>query len=137
METLSQKYQIVVQALETLQEALHIITLNKYEEIYATLRDSVIKRFEYSMDTFWKYLKEYLELEHKIIVSINSPKAIFRECLNLKIITQEEFEIFLDLVDDRNRTSHSYNEFIAEEISEDVKKYFANMRAIIFRLKPS
>ena len=81
MESLETKYQVVMQTLKTLHESLEVIRNPKYKELHNELRDSVIKRFEYSMDTFWKYLKEYLGSEHKINIIISSPKAIFRESL--------------------------------------------------------
>lgn len=137
METLNIRYQATVQALSTLSESLGLLQSVSNEKIQAALQDSVIKRFEYSMDTFWKYLKEYLEVIEKITVVVASPKAVFRACVDSKLITQEEFETFLSMVDSRNLTSHTYNRLLAERISALIPTYFEVMNNRISHLKPS
>ena len=86
---------------------------------------------------FGNILKEYLGSEHKINIIISSPKAIFRESLNAKIISAEQFETLLGMVDDRNLTSHTYNEALAQEISERANKYYQIMHDIMQRCIPA
>lgn len=57
MEELKIKKDILLQALSTFEESLEIMNNPKYEEIYETTRDSAIQRFEYTIDSFWKFLK--------------------------------------------------------------------------------
>jgi nucleotidyltransferase substrate binding protein (TIGR01987 family) len=137
METLILRYTSLQKSLSTLRESLELIHNQAYEEIYESLRDSVIKRFEYSMDTFWKYLKQYLEIGCKISVSVASPKFVLRSCLNQNLIIDHEFTQLLSMVDDRNLTSHAYNEMIAEEISTHIEPYYQIMHTITLRLSPT
>ena len=42
--------------------------------------DSIIQRFEYTYESFWKFLKKYLELIRNA-ENVNSPKNVFRACV--------------------------------------------------------
>lgn len=134
MESLTIRFNAVKQALNTLAEALKLIEDPQNEFFYSELRDSVIKRFEYSIDIFWKYIREYLEEVNKIVIGpIISAKAVFRASLNSQLISQDEFDLLLLAIDDRNLTAHTYNEELAETISLRAKKYFTLMSSIIER----
>jgi nucleotidyltransferase substrate binding protein (TIGR01987 family) len=104
MEALESRYQASLQALKTLKDSLDLLDSAKSEKLYESLRDSVIKRFEYSMDTFWKFCKEYLETKQGVVLEVASPKSIFRACLNAKIMNDEEFKKLIVMSDDRNLT---------------------------------
>jgi len=120
--------------LTTLHEALQLLQGNDDTKYGNVLRDSVIKRFEYSIDTFWKLIKEYIEVTQGVVVS-GSPKMVAKTALDLKMITQEEYSFFLDMVDSRNLTSHTYNKVLAQEISNHIPGYYHMMKAIAGRLK--
>lgn len=130
MDTLNIKYTNALQSLETLSTALN--SYEKRNQIEDTplfsaedqilfLRDSVIKRFEYTLDTTWKYLKEYLRVNHG--TDIGSPKPIFRECKKTGLINDAETELALEMVDARNLTSHTYKEEVAEIIIASADEY--------------
>lgn len=89
------------------------------------VRDATIQRFEYSFEIFWKFLKEYLRVKEGIIC--NSPKSCFREAFNVKLLTEEETIAALEMTDDRNLTSHTYHEEVAEEIYRKIKDYYKLM----------
>lgn len=80
-------------------------------EIY---HDSMIKRFELTYETFWKYLKVYLSIKHGIDVA--APKDVFRTCLRLNITNSEETNKLLEMVDSRNLTTHLYDQEMAHEV---------------------
>ncbi len=100
-------------------------------EAYA---DSAIKRFEYSYDLTWKYLKLFLEQKHGIIQK--SPKTVIQECSKLGLITDEENLLLLTMVDDRNITSHTYDEEIAREIFSRIAGYYELMNQLAQKLAP-
>jgi nucleotidyltransferase substrate binding protein (TIGR01987 family) len=135
MEELKLKKDILLQALATFEEALIIMDNPKYEEIYKTTRDSAIQRFEYTIDTFWKFLKLYMQQEAGFVVQIDTARAIFREALNIQLITEEEFDHLIDAVADRNLTSHSYKEEVAHVLSFHLPAYYQIMQDIIGRIK--
>src|SRR5580692_685621 len=104
MESVKTRFDALTNAIYSLKEALVLLDGTKNETLYEALRDSVIKRFEYSLDTLWKFLKEYLEQKYGVKVETASPKSVFRASLNNKIITDDEFEILITMTDDRNLT---------------------------------
>lgn len=134
METIIAQRKLVEQALKTLAKSLKLLDDSTYQMLHDELRDSLIKRFEYSIDSFWKYLKIYLEAMHKITIGpVISPKSVFRSALNIKVINEDEFEELLLAVDDRNLTSHTYKKELAEEISIRIRGYYLLMKSILER----
>lgn len=55
MEKLILRRSVLEKALKTLEKSLEKLDQKKFTD-YEELRDSIIQRFEYSVDTFWKYL---------------------------------------------------------------------------------
>lgn len=76
------------------------------------VRDSAIQRFEFTIDMAWKLVKTILEERHGVVC--HSPKDCFREAYKQKMLAYDEF--WLELVDMRNETSHTYKEEIAESV---------------------
>lgn len=135
MENLELKYEALQKALATLQNVLNDINILMQCNINLNIiRDSIIKRFEYSIDTFWKFLKIYLEEIQKINVKVASPKEVLRLSLQNNMITKDEYETLTYAVTDRNLTSHTYNEDLANKISSQIPLYFATMKTITKRL---
>jgi len=133
METLETRYNAVCDALKALVESLRILRNPVFDgvDLHELIRDSVIKRFEYSMDSFWKYLREYLEKEHNVVLIVISPNSVFRACVTVKLIDPNEFDKLVAMVKDRNLTSHTYNEDLARLISERVEGYYVLMDTVL------
>lgn len=80
-------------------------------------RDGVIKRFEFSAELAWKACKQYLEdMGYK---DINGPKPIMREAFAYGLINNGD--AWIDILNDRNLTSHIYKEETAVEIFNRIK----------------
>jgi nucleotidyltransferase substrate binding protein (TIGR01987 family) len=135
MENLILRYSNLTDAEKSLNRIIEKIKKEKKTtELYEIYRDSVIKRFELVYDVFWKYLKHYLDRYHGIVV--NSPKSVFRECQGQKIIDENQLRTLLKMVDDRNLTTHTYNEETANKITENIYVYNALLNTIIPKIKP-
>jgi nucleotidyltransferase substrate binding protein (TIGR01987 family) len=135
MERVKVRYELFEKASHTLRTALTKFNdLHPTDYFYQEVRDSIIQRFEYSMDTFWKFLKEYIEVYHGIN-PIGSPKAIMKLCLDLNLIHNNEYSEFIEMVNDRNLTSHAYNISLAEDISSSVPHYYQLMQTVAQRIK--
>lgn len=52
------------------------------------LYDGAIQRFEFTYEIAWKLLKAYLEYQG--IVSISSPRAVFKEAFSVGLIENQE-----------------------------------------------
>lgn len=134
MEKIKDRYEIALQTLNTLDEAIFLLEKNTKQQYYLSFCDSVIQRFEYSIDTFWKFIKLYLVEILKVTIDIASPKIIIREAYNAGIITELEFESLVKAITRRNETSHAYKKELAQEILEEIPQYYKVMHAILERL---
>ena len=130
-KSLKLKYDVACKALNTLK---NILEKEIPEDLSDVFRDSVIKRFEYSVDTIWKYEKRFLKERYG--VEQNSPKSVFRECLTNGILSEEETVQALEMVDARNLTSHTYHEELADDICQRAKNYFTLLETLLERTKP-
>ena len=82
-----------------------------------TLRDGVIQRFEFTTELAWKSTREYLLSEGE--TDINSPKPVMRAALRTDLITDEQG--WIKILDDRNMTSHIYDEEEVQAIFERIR----------------
>lgn len=92
--------------------------------------DATIQRFEFCYELLWKTLKVFLEQEG---IEANTPKQIFQAAYQARWINHDA--LWSDMIKDRNTTSHVYNEKIAVEIYERVKKYFPEMQQVSIFLR--
>lgn len=135
MDKLKLKLEKLKKAFQTLEESY-----TKYQEInshhffYKEIRDSVIKRFEYTIDYFWKVLKLYLEKKHALITEV-SPKKIFRQAEESGTITKKEYKTLINMITDRNNTSHMHKEEVSESIVDDMQNYITTLEDIIQKMQ--
>ncbi len=120
------KIDLLRQALDTLSEALR-------EPRSKFVRDSIIQRFEYCVELFWKSLKEHLY--EKEGVEVLSPNNTMREGRNVGLFTEGEVEYAIAMIKDRNLSSHAYHEEVAEEIAGKVKGYAEFMERTYGKMK--
>ena len=108
-------------AVSRLEEAIEDSKKYKIE----SLKDGVIQRFEFSVELSWKTLKNYLENEG--VINITTPKQSIREAFAKEILKAPE--IWIEMLNDRNLTSHIYDSSISDKIYENiVKKYFEEIK---------
>ena len=112
LEKLENKFKSFQTALERLREAINIYK----NDNHPVLLDGTIQRFEFTVELAWKLLKEYLESEK--FGEFNSPKSVVKEAFKIGLL--EDGEIWLDMLDDRNLTSHTYDEETAKEIYRNI-----------------
>jgi len=108
-------------ALKTLFELIGL------QEVTAIHRDAAIQRFEYSFEAIWKAARAYLfEVEG---IDAASPKKVLRESGRVGLLSDEQVSLGLQMVDDRNLTSHTYHEGLAQMIYQRLQSYADLMRA--------
>ena len=101
-------------AIERLKDVLEHPQLNEIDY----LRDATIQRFAFAIELFWRMLKKIL-LHEKI--ESTTPRDTLSKAYQYKLINDEE--IWLNMLDDRNNTSHAYKEEEAKVIFEHIKEY--------------
>ncbi|MDF0673697.1 MAG: HI0074 family nucleotidyltransferase substrate-binding subunit [Nitrospira sp.] len=87
------------------------------------VRDSAIQRFEFTFELFWKSLKAYAE---QTGLEAYSPKDSIRTAFQLGVIP--EHSDWFHMLEDRNLTSHTYNEARAEIIYSHLPGYLRLLR---------
>lgn len=134
MEALKNRYIILKKCFDTFSNALSLYAKPKPQEEHILFRDGVIQRFEYTIDTLWKFLRDYVEAIHGIPFTFVSPREILRVALQTNTITEPEFELLSKMIKDRNLTSHTYNEKLAQTLVDHFDNYHKTLKIIIDRL---
>jgi nucleotidyltransferase substrate binding protein (TIGR01987 family) len=96
------------------------------------VQDSLIKRFEYTLEVAWKTCKKHLEEEGFAEASTGSPKDIIRFAAQSQLINNPE--AWIVYIQFRQDTSHDYSGDkaeavldIAEDFYEDVSNLYQEM----------
>lgn len=90
------------------------------------IRDAAIKRFELAFDLSWKALKALFE-EKGIVCA--SPLGCFKEAFRQNLIDYEDF--WIEMIQTRNKTVHTYNERLAEEVYATLPKTLEAMKKLL------
>ena len=108
MDKLHEKYDRFTAAVARLREAL-----DDYKKFpLDSVRDGTIQRFEFCTELAWKTMREYL-LDQGY-TNINSPKEVIKQAFAFGMIDDQK--AWVELLNDRNLTSHVYDEATAAAI---------------------
>lgn len=91
--------------------------------------DGTIQRFEFALELFWKALKRLLATEG---VATSTPREALRAAYQAHWLDDQT--LWLDMLADRSRASHVYDEAIARAIHGRITRYAPVMRATFARL---
>jgi nucleotidyltransferase substrate binding protein (TIGR01987 family) len=86
------------------------------DELSDLEEQGLIKAFEYTYELAWNTLKDYLEYQGAS--NMSGSRDVTREAFKANLIT--DGEAWMQMLQSRNLTSHSYNEDTADEISQAV-----------------
>ena len=123
---LKKKHADAARALKTLQKILG-------EKKTTVNRDAAIQRFEYTTEIVWKCLQLFLKGTEGI--ECYSPKSCMREARNVGLLNEKETVVALQMVDDRNATSHTYHEEVADRIYAKLPDYARLMEGLLGGMK--
>ncbi|MFB6212627.1 MAG: HI0074 family nucleotidyltransferase substrate-binding subunit [Candidatus Magasanikbacteria bacterium] len=124
--------EILDSKLEDFQNALTSLESVLEREKSELVRDSTIKRFEYTFDSGWKTAKRYLKDE--LGIDERSPKKVIRELRKNGLINAEKAEKFLEMTDDRNKSVHSYNKEFIEGLYSDIKEEYFDLLKDLYKI---
>jgi nucleotidyltransferase substrate binding protein (TIGR01987 family) len=104
------------------------------EEFYEVFRAAIIQNFEFSFELCWKFMRRWLEMDDLSAVErMHSKKDLFRLARERNLINDsEKWFTFLDA---RNRTSHIYDEEVAEEVYLVAKGFHFYFKAFVVELE--
>ena len=98
---------VLKNSFETLTQCYKDLCDEKDEKMKNYIKDSCIKRFEYTYETAKKIMNKYLKKEYDKEEKDLTINNIFREMYGLGLI--KSFENWADYREKRNTTSHEYN----------------------------
>ncbi|SHH85762.1 nucleotidyltransferase substrate binding protein [Clostridium intestinale] len=96
------------------------------------IRDSLIQRFEFTYELTHKTLKEFMKYLG-VTLENSFPRTIFKKAFVNNLISDDK--VWINLLEDRNLTSHIYNENMADEIADRiVTKYVSAIEELVENL---
>ena len=123
-----QRFNHFTKALLQLQEAVALAQqrpLSKLEE------QGLIQAFEFTHELAWNTLKDFLE--SRGVQSLYGSKDSTRAAFKAGLI--ENGEAWMDMIQSRNLTSHTYDEATAAQIASAIRDtYFAEFEALRIKL---
>jgi nucleotidyltransferase substrate binding protein (TIGR01987 family) len=130
MESLNRKYENFKKCYEALgktirkQNQIEAMFLDNEadEDLLNALDAGIIKHFELTYETGWKFLKEYLLETHD--KEALSPKTVFRACEDLRLFSPSMLNELIALADARNETTRIYSQILAKEVCNAIEKHY-------------
>ncbi|WP_245804695.1 HI0074 family nucleotidyltransferase substrate-binding subunit [Halobacillus hunanensis] len=104
------------QAITRLEEAL------SEDQSNSLIVDGTIQRFEFTIELYWKTLRRLLLSEG---IETKTPKETLKPSYKAGWLQDEQ--AWLQMLKDRNETSHIYNEETANQILGNINSYFPEM----------
>ena len=94
------------------------------------VRDATIQRFEFCVELAWKSAKK------KMGITASAPKSVIREMAQNKLVDNvDEVKFWLEAIDQRNLSSHTYKEILAEQVYNFAKSFLPIAQELLKRLE--
>ena len=115
-------------AIATLEEALDFAQKNENNKVhFQIIRDACIQRFEYCIELSWKVALKKLGSTTKF------PKQAIREMARADLINSAEQ--WLDFIEARNESSHSYDEPTAIKVYAQILLFRTEVKKLSVKLQ--
>lgn len=116
-----QRFENLQQAFRLFEEAATAEGLSRLEQ------EGLIQRFEYTFELCWKTLKDFLESEG---LSVVLPREVIKSAFQAGLL--DDGEVWLDMLDSRNKLAHTYKETTFKESVSAVRgTYYPRIRNLI------
>ena len=118
MRSIDFKYMNLKKAYSRLKEVSDL-----YDGKDDIIRDSLIQRFEFTYELTHKTLREFMKYLG-VTLENSFPRTIFKKAYVNNLISDDK--VWINLLEDRNSTSHIYNENLADEVADRIVKYYVD-----------
>ena len=110
---------------------IEMLDLLKKDPLSKAYKLAVIQSYEMDIELAWKTLKDYLNF---LGFKVQAPREVIKQAFAIEII--EDGEVWLQMLEDRNLTSHIYDESKAQEVVDSIKQnYFFKLDYVYNFLK--
>ena len=89
------------------------------------VRDAAIQRFEFCFELAWKAIQSAARLEGQ---DCSSPRTAFSTAWRDGWLSDET--AWLDMLDERNKTSHTYREAMAKEVFDNLPRHLPHLNQL-------
>ncbi len=113
---MKEKFENYCKALKRLEEALA-------SEPTALNMDATIQRFEFTYELAWNIIKAAL---FKVGIECLNPRDCIKGAFRQKYINVDKEDLWLDMIKDRNLSSHVYDQATAKKIYNKIKDQYFN-----------
>ena len=127
-----------IQRLDNYEKALAILErvflIGRERELTEAEQMGLIQSFEFSFELAWKLMKDFLA--SRGVAEIFGSKDAIRQAFSAGLI--ENGQVWMDMIDSRNETSHAYDEKIAHRVVsrvsvsylDEFKEFLVSMRKL-------
>lgn len=123
-----QRFENLEKAVQNLEETRDCIKREGINKIYTM---ALIQAYEIVFELSWKTLKDYLEYNG---ITTDTPRETIKEAFAKNIIS--DGQIWIEMMEARNKTSHTYKEEFATELCNDIlNTYIPKINALTEFLK--
>lgn len=91
------------------------------------VRDASIQRFEFCVELAWKSAKKVMG------TASSAPKTVVREMAQNSLI--EDLDFWLEAIDQRNLSSHTYREQLAEQVYTFAQRFLPIAQDLLKKLQ--
>lgn len=121
-------------ACRFVQKRMQDTGLSEDEE--QVLKEAVIQNFEFTYELCWKFIKRWLDYNYSSSITAGlSRKQLFRIAAENRLI--DRVETWLVYHELRNRTSHTYDQLVADEIFAATSSFLEDASRLLERLEAS
>ena len=89
------------------------------------VRDAAIQRFEFSFELAWKSIQAAARVEGQ---ECSSPRTAFSTAWRNRWIAEES--VWLGMLDERNKTSHTYRDAVAREVFGNLPRHLPHLNQL-------
>jgi len=115
-----QRFQNFERAFILLRSALETKPLEEFSDLE---QEGIIQRFEYTFELAWKTVKDYL-LFNGVNLEKITPRDTIKQAFAANII--KDGQAWLDMLEDRNLMSHTYENTIFKKVIKTIKDVHLN-----------
>ena len=101
---------------KALLQLSNAVELSRQRPLSEIEKQGLIKAFEFSHELAWNVIKDYFEYQGN--TSIMGSRDAIREAFQKNLIADGEG--WMEMIQSRNKTSHTYNQEVADEIADKV-----------------
>ena len=108
--------------LKALGQLTQAVELAEERDLSDLEQQGLIQSFEYTHELAWNVMKDYARYQGN--AGVAGSRDATREAFQLNLI--EDGTSWMEMITSRNKTTHTYNEEVAEEIARNIiETYYA------------